>query len=266
MAPTLPAPGFTREVTPTWLAAATLLAGQRPPDVTEIERYVHLGCGDGETVAVVAANHPRTEVWAWDQHPGSLEATRRLAAEAGLDNLRVHEHRDFPVDLGGGPADVIVVQDVPTAADDSLRHRLAAAIDATLRPGGLLCITYPTLAGWVEVAPVQALMRQLARRPSRWPRRGGARGAGGDRAAAGGRRPLPDRPPGGGGLARHPGRRWTPAEVEARFLRDPFRPMSPAQSPPRWPRPRASSSAALDRPTTSTSISPPRSPPRCERR
>jgi methylase of polypeptide subunit release factors len=97
-----------------------LLAGHRPPDLRELERYVLLGCGNGETAAIVAANHPNTEVWVWDRHPGSLEATRRLGAEAGLDNLRVHEHRDLPLDLGGGPADLIVVQDVASAADDAL--------------------------------------------------------------------------------------------------------------------------------------------------
>ena len=233
-------------MTPTWLAATALLAGQRPPDVTHLERYVLLGCGDGETAAVVAANHPNTEVWVWDQHPGSLEATRRLARRDGLDNLRVHEHRDLPLDLGGGPADVIVVQDVPSVADDALRHRLRSAIDASLRPGGLLCVLYPTLAGWAEVAPVQALMRQLAV---------GHRGPvdelvpsvldAVDRLRAGGARYLTARPAVADWLATLA--TLASAEVEARYLRDPFRPMSPAQAAALAPRVRAPRQRASDR-------------------
>jgi SAM-dependent methyltransferase len=226
--PTLP-PGrsFTRELTPTWLATAALLAGQRPPDLAAPQRWVHLGCGTGETAAVVAAAHPHAEVWAWDPELAHLEATRRLAEAAGLDNVVVHEHRDLPLDLGGGPADVIVVQDVLVAASDAERDRIAAAVDATLRPGGLLCTTYATLVGWAEVAPVQSLLRRLvAGRPDPASAAAGAL-ATVQRLREGGARFLAERPVVTAWLdhlAQLP-----VDELVARYLRGPFRPMSPAQ-------------------------------------
>lgn len=220
--------GFARELTPTWLAATALLSGQRPPDVANLRRYAHLGCGDGVTAAVVAANHPNAEVWAWDQHPEHVEATRRLGDAAGLANLVVHERPDLPLDLGGGPSDVVVVQDVAAAATDDLRARIGTAIRATLRPGGLLCVTYPTTVGWSEIAPVQVLLRQLAL---------GRLGDPGalvpdvlavlERLRSGGARFLTERPVVAAWLDQLA--TLDPADVVDQYLRDPLRPMSHAQ-------------------------------------
>jgi hypothetical protein len=222
-----PSTSFTREVTPTWLATAARLAGQQPPDVAAAARWIHRGGGTGATAAVVAAAHPHTEVWAWDPDLGHLEATRRLAEAAGLDNLVVHEHRDLPLDLGGGPADVIVVQDVLIGASDAERARIAAAVDTTLRPGGLLCTTYATLAGWVEIAPVQALLLRLVDGRPR-PIAAAVPEALGvvEQLRAGGARFLTERPVVGAWLDHLA--ELAPEEVAARYLRGPFRPMSPA--------------------------------------
>lgn len=227
-APLLPASGFTRELTPTWLATATLLAGHRPLDTGRLGRVVVLGCGRGETAAVVAANHPHAEVWVWAPDPGSSEAVRRLGDAAGLDNLVVGHHGELPLDLGGGAADVVVVDGVLAGAGDDERARLARALDAGVRPGGLLCTTYPTLAAWSELAPVILLLRRLAVT---------YRGAAGqrvdrvlaelDRVRAAGARYLLERPVVAewiDGL-----RSVDPDELSTAYLDAPFRPMSPAQ-------------------------------------
>ena len=192
-----------------------------------MRRYVHLGCGLGETASVVAASHPNTEVWAWDEHPEHLDATRCLGEAAGLANLVVHEQRDLPLDFGG-PTDMVVVQDVLVAADDGLRARIAAAVKASLRPGGLLCVTYATLAGWTEVAPVQRLLRQLALgtlTPSddRVPEVLGVL----DHLRSEGARYLTERPVVAAWLDEL--RTLDPTVLASRYLRDAFRPMSPAQ-------------------------------------
>lgn len=219
---------FARELTPTWLSTTALLNGERPHAAGELERYVHLGCGTGTTTAVVAANHPHTEVWAWDPRPEHLAATRRLAAAAGLTNVRVSDQLELPLDLGGSAADVIVVQDVLAEVDDAHRARIAAAVRSSLRPGGLLCLTYPTLVGWSEIAPVQVLLRRLA---------DGREGPleevvpavlqVAQRLSDGGARFLTDRPVVAAWIAALADR--DPAEVSSRFLRGPFRPLSPAQ-------------------------------------
>jgi SAM-dependent methyltransferase len=207
---------------------ALLLAGHRPPDLHRLRRVVHLGCGKGTTAAVVAACHPNTEVWAWAPRLDQLEATDRCAAQAGLANLVTADRLELPPDLGGGPADIVVIQDVLAKVDDDLREQIAAATARVLRPGGVLCVTYPTVVGWSEIAPVQALMHRLAQ---------GHDEALGDlvppilaaleQLRAGGARYLTERPVVAAWLDALGA--TDPAEVADQFLSSPFRPLSPAQ-------------------------------------
>jgi hypothetical protein len=226
--PTLPdGAAFAREVTPTWLATVALLAGQRPPELDGPLRVAHLGCGRGETAAVVAAVHPEAHVLAWDWRPEHVEVARRTRDAAGLANLTVHEWPELPADLGG-PTDIVVVHGVLAASDDEQRAALGRAIRAGLRPGGLVCVAYPTLAGWSEVAPVQSLLRELALQRPGPPEQVVAAGL--DllgRLRQGGARFLTGRPVVASWvdhLATLP-----PHLVAATYLRDPFRPTSPAQ-------------------------------------
>ena len=39
--------GFYREIAPGWMAAAAMLLGHRPPDLSRPFRYAELGCGHG---------------------------------------------------------------------------------------------------------------------------------------------------------------------------------------------------------------------------
>ncbi len=50
------------------------------------------------------------------------------------------------------------------AASDALRTEIIDAIHHSLRPGGLVCVTYKTTVGWIEIAPVQRIMRHVAQR------------------------------------------------------------------------------------------------------
>jgi len=155
-----PAHGFRRELTPTWLGLACLLAGHRPPELGDSFRYVHLGCGAGLTTAVVAAAHPRAQVWAWADRDEDLEATFRLARAAELANVEVHERLELPADLGG-PADIVVIDDVLPASEEH-RAEILAAVGASIRPGGLVCVSYRTTVGWSEIAPVHRTLRRAA--------------------------------------------------------------------------------------------------------
>lgn len=156
--------GFRRELTPTWLSFACLLNGHRPPDLGASFRYVHVGCGNGKTTAVIGAVHPDADVWAWADRSGDLENTARTCRSAGLSNVRVHERVGLPPDLGGDVADLIVVEGVLTTASDEWRSELFDAVGDNLRPGGLACITYRTTVSWSEIAPVQRVMHRVAER------------------------------------------------------------------------------------------------------
>jgi hypothetical protein len=143
---------------------ACLLAGQRPPELSRPFRVAYLGGQGGVTPAVIAAAHPQADVWAWDDRPEQVEATRALRDTAGLGNLAVHERRELPHDLGGDLVDIAVVDRVLDRADDTLRTAITTALGESVRPGGLVAVTYRTVVGWAEITPVLAVMRRVAAR------------------------------------------------------------------------------------------------------
>jgi SAM-dependent methyltransferase len=156
---------FYREITPVWLATTSLLLGQRPPDLTRPFRYADLGCGHGFTALVVAATCPEAEVWAFDFNPAHVEWATRLAADAGLANVRFVE-ASF-ADLAARPEaglpsfDFIVSHGVLSWISPENRRLLLDVIRQRLRPGGLAYISYNVTTGWAGMVPLRLLMRLL---------------------------------------------------------------------------------------------------------
>lgn len=149
---------FRRELTPTWLSTAALLAGQPPLHPHRPLRMAEVSLWPGVQPAVAAACHPDAEICAVRLTPADAEQAQRLADDAGLDNLTVVEW--LPA-LGmpplPGQLDVIVLDDVISTIDAERRADLAEMVGRRLRPGGLLALSYRTLAGWVGLAPLRRL-------------------------------------------------------------------------------------------------------------
>ena len=59
--------GFYREIAPGWMAAAAMLLGHRPPDLTRPFRYAELGCGHGLSLNVFAASNPNGAFHGFDK-------------------------------------------------------------------------------------------------------------------------------------------------------------------------------------------------------
>ena len=156
---------FYREITPLWLATACLLLGQRPPDLTRPFRYADLGCGHGFTALVVAATSPEAEVWAFDFNPAHIEWATRLAAEAGLTNVRFVE-ASF-ADLAARPEaslpsfDFMVSHGVLSWISPQNRRLTLDVIRQRLRPGGLAYISYNVTTGWAGMMALRTVMRML---------------------------------------------------------------------------------------------------------
>jgi len=156
---------FHRETTPAWLAAATLLLGHRPPDLTRPFRYADLGCGHGQTAIIVAATYPNAEVWGFDFNPAHVESARELASHAGLTNVRFQETSFAELaaaDPSAMPAfDFMVSHGIMSwVSQDNQRH-LVRVISQRLRPGGLAYLSYNVATGWGAMPPLRALMRAL---------------------------------------------------------------------------------------------------------
>jgi len=158
---------FFRETTPAWLAAAALLLGHRPPDLSLPFRYADLGCGHGLTAIIVAATCPHAEVWGFDFNPAHVESARNLASRAGLTNVRFQE-TSF-AELAALPASALPEFDFMVShgvmswvAQENQRH-LVQVIGQHLRPGGLAYLSYNVATGWGAMPPLRTLMRLLMR-------------------------------------------------------------------------------------------------------
>lgn len=161
---------FHRELTPTWLAAVTALHGQPCPRLSAPDlRVAHLGVGRSVTPAVVAAVHSDASVWAWDHRPVAVELASELGEAAQLTNLVVHHHPRLPDRLGApaptghrsDPVDLVVVDHVLDSLDDAGRRHVLDSIEASLRPGGVVVVTYRTAVGWAEIDPMVRLLRYM---------------------------------------------------------------------------------------------------------
>ncbi|HEY7580601.1 MAG TPA: class I SAM-dependent methyltransferase [Acetobacteraceae bacterium] len=157
---------FYREITPVWLAATSLLLGHRPPDLAKPFRYADIGCGNGFTTLVVAAASPHADVWGFDFNPAHIEFATRLAAEAGLANVRFQEASFAGLDSapeGTLPDfDFIVSHGVLSWISPENRQHLMGLAAKRLRPGGLVYLSYNVTTGWSAMVPVRRLMRMLA--------------------------------------------------------------------------------------------------------
>lgn len=156
---------FHRETTPTWLAAAALLLGHRPPDLARPFCYADLGCGHGLTAIIVAATCPHAEVWGFDFNPAHIESAEGLATRAGLTNIRFRETSlaalsELPE--SALPAfDFIVSHGVMSWVSPANQQHLVDVIGQRLRPGGLAYLSYNVATGWGAMPPVRSLMRLL---------------------------------------------------------------------------------------------------------
>ena len=154
---------FYRHTTPTWLSLATLLSGHRPPRIDRRFRWCDLGCGHGLTALGVAACHPQADVYAFDFSPAHIDNARVMAEQAGIANVAFAE-TSF-AELAALPRealpqmDFVVLQGVWSWVSSTQRAFLLQFIRDRLAPGGVVYVSYNSLAGWAALVPVQRLMR-----------------------------------------------------------------------------------------------------------
>ena len=158
--------GFFAGQAPRQMALAAAMNGIEAPDFSDGFAYCELGCGRGVTSLALAAMHPKAEFHAVDFNPSHVAHAQHRALAAGLDNVTFHE-RSFS-DLTGPRApplpmfDAITLHGVWSWISPALQDDIVQFIDAKLKPGGLVYISYNAMPGWSEATPVQRLLKELA--------------------------------------------------------------------------------------------------------
>jgi len=144
---------------PQRLAAIARLHGLPAP---ALRRILVPGCGEGGNLLAIAAAHPEAEVTGIDLSGRQVAQAGRLAAAAGLANVRLVEG-SF-VDLGPalGPFDAIVAHGLWSWVPEDVGEALLALCGRALAPDGIAYVSFNVLPGWHLRGAVRALLRQAA--------------------------------------------------------------------------------------------------------
>jgi cyclopropane fatty-acyl-phospholipid synthase-like methyltransferase len=158
--------GFYPVQSPAHLRLAAAINGVIAPDLTSEYTSCELGCGKGKTALVFAAVNPQAEFHAVDFHPGHIAHARERAEQAQLHNIKFHEYSfeemTGPRGAGLPQFDVITMHGVWSWIAPKLQEAIVAFINARLKPGGLVHVSYNALPAWNQMAPLQRIIKELA--------------------------------------------------------------------------------------------------------
>jgi SAM-dependent methyltransferase len=157
---------FFEEQSPQRLNITALITGWEPCSLAGEFSYCELGCGQGTTVNLLAATHPRGRFVAVDFNPAHIARARDFGAAAGLGNVEFVERGFAELLEPGAPAlgefDFITLHGVWSWVNDENRRAIVDLIARSLRPGGLAYISYNALPGWRDGAVVQRALYEIA--------------------------------------------------------------------------------------------------------
>jgi SAM-dependent methyltransferase len=155
--------GFYGELAPEQLAMAALLRGSRPPLLEEGFTYFELGCGQGDSLNLLAACNPQGRFYGNDFNPTHIAGAQALADAAGLKNVTILEKSFQELQSMDLPQfDFICLHGIYSWINAENRRLIVDFIRGRLKPGSLVYISYNCLPGWSATAPLRRLMTDYA--------------------------------------------------------------------------------------------------------
>ncbi len=142
-----------------------VLNGEQPPLLDDRFVWLELGCGHGVTAVMVAAAHPRAEVYAIDANPAHIRFARQLATQVGVSNCTFLEAdlRTLANDPETLPvSDYIVSHGLYSWVSPEVREAVHALLHARLRTGGAGVVSYNCLPGAATMAAIGHYLRTAA--------------------------------------------------------------------------------------------------------
>lgn len=155
-----PYPGdFCPDQAPAWLAMVAAFAGVAAFRPDRPFTWAELGCGQGTTAVTLAAACPHGTFFACDLNAEAVAQGETLAQAAGLTNLHFAAAAVGDLDAAGLPDfDVITLHGLWSWVDDGVRDDIRRLIQARLRPGGLVLVSYDALPGCSDIESLRRVM------------------------------------------------------------------------------------------------------------
>ena len=149
---------FIPQLGPSQLRLVAAMNGFATPPDDDFD-YCELGCGNGDTLGILAAANPHARFVGVDFNADHVACARALAARGKLSNLRVLlasfadlAQEDLP------QLDFIVAHGVLSWVGPETVADVLAFARAKLKPGGLLYVSYNVLPSWAAIEPLRRLM------------------------------------------------------------------------------------------------------------
>lgn len=154
---------YYEQLSPPALNYLAGLNGHPPVDLEDFD-YCELGCGQGLSLLVHAATHPGGRFIGVDLNPEHIERAQTRADAAGITNLHLltESFGDELTHSGLPDFDFIVLHGVYSYLPESVRLSAHRFIEARLKPGGQVLISYNAMPGWAARQPLRDIMRRFA--------------------------------------------------------------------------------------------------------
>ena len=150
-----------------WLRAPhAWIGGFEPPKrAGRPFRYLELGCGQGFGLCLLAAANSGAEFLGVDFQPEHVEHAQRLAAQAGLSNVRFLKAdfldlaRDWPADFG--IFDYVTLHGIISYLSPPLISAVMQCLSHAVAEGGLVYISYNAQPGCLSTVPLQHIAHRI---------------------------------------------------------------------------------------------------------
>ena len=151
--------GFYEGQSPFLINYVARLNGVDARPIEEPFTYLELGCGNALTVNVLAACFPHGDFYAVDLNADHIANGRMLAEKGGLNNVSFFLDTFERLREMQLPAfDYITLHGVYSWVSAEVRRDIVKVIDAKLKPGGLVYVSYNTMQGWAALLPLRQIM------------------------------------------------------------------------------------------------------------
>ena len=156
--------GFYPGLSPLSQNFSLLIRGFAPVELTDGFSYCELGCGHGFSTTLLAAANPIGSFWGVDFNPAHVSSAERLAAAARVENVTFLEQSFAEALTASMPRlDFIALHGVWSWIGGENRRAIIDFINAKLKPGGAVYISYNALPGWAAHAPLRQLLMERLR-------------------------------------------------------------------------------------------------------
>lgn len=156
--------GYYAELNPVYLNYVCVLGGYPARRLDEPFTYCDLGCGNGVTVAALAQLFPHASFYGVDFNKDHVANGRSLASGAKLSNVSFIEADFTKLEEQALPAfDYVVMHGVYSWIDPETRDRVRMFLAKSVKPGGVVYVSYDCMPGWAALAPLREMMLQHTR-------------------------------------------------------------------------------------------------------